>query len=98
MLEYNYKLSLQGGLELEEELEEKDVEELTACLFRGEANNDPLMELDKVAGDDFLKLLESLLDCDSEGPGDDMEPMVPEKALEVVEGTSVMADVPVLSV
>jgi len=51
-----------------------------------------------VAGDDFLKLLESLLDCDSEEPEDDMEPTVPEKALEVVEGTSVVADVPVLSV
>jgi len=42
------------------------VEELTACL---ETNTDPLMELDKVEGDGFLKLLESLLDCNSEEPG-----------------------------
>ena len=97
MLKYDYKLSLQGKLELEE-LEEKDVEELTARLFGDEANTDPLAELDRVAGDDFLKPLESLLDCDSEEPGDDIEPTVPEKALEVVEGTSIMADVPVLSV
>jgi len=94
MLKCDYKLSLQGKLELEE----KDVEELTARLFGDEANTDPLTELDKVAGADFLKPLESLLDCDSEEPGDDMEPTVPEKALEVVEGTSVVADVPVLSV
>ena len=35
------------------------MEELTACL---ETNTDPLLELDKVEGDDFPKLLESLLD------------------------------------
>jgi len=46
MLKYDYKLSLQGKLELEEELEEKDVEELTAHLFGDEANTDPLTELD----------------------------------------------------
>jgi hypothetical protein len=74
------------------ELEEKDVEELTARLFGDEANT----ELGKMAGDGFLKLLESLLDCDDEGPGDAMEPVGAEEALEEAEGTFVAADVPVL--
>ena len=60
------------------------MEELTACL---ETNTDPLLELDKVEGDDFPKLLKSLLDCNSEEPGDDVGPAVAEKALEVAEGT-----------
>jgi hypothetical protein len=97
MLKYDYKLALQGKLELEEELEEKDVEELTTRLFGDEANIDPLTELDKVAGDDFLKLLESLLDCDDEEPGDDVELVDAEEGLEYAEGTFVAADVPVLS-
>jgi len=61
---YDYKPALQGKLDLEGDLKERDVEELMARLFGDEANTDPLTELDKVAGDDddFLKLLESLLD------------------------------------
>jgi len=96
MLKYDYKLTLQGKLDLEEELEERDAEELMACLFGDEANTDLLMELDKVAGDDFLKLMESLLDCDSEESGDDMEPVDAEEALTGAESTSVIAYIPVL--
>ena len=96
MLKYDYKLTLQGKLDLEEELEERDAEELMAHLFGDEANTDPLMELDKVAGDDFLKLMESLLDCDGEESGDDMEPIDAEEALTGAESASVIADIPVL--
>jgi len=39
-----------------------------------------------VAGD----LLGSLLNCDGEEPGDDEDPVVAEKAVEVAEGTSVV--------
>ena len=96
MLKYDYKLALQGKLDLEEELEERDAEELTARLFGDEADTDPLMELDKVAGDDFLKLMESLLDCDGEESGDDMEPADAEEALTAAESASVIADIPAL--
>ena len=57
---------------------------------------DEQVELDKVAGDDFLKLMESLLDCDGEESGDDMEPADAEEALTGAESASVIADIPVL--
>jgi hypothetical protein len=66
---------------------------LTARLFGDEANT----ELDKLAGDGFLKLLESLLHCDDERPEDDVEPVGAEEALEEAEGIFVAAKVPVLS-
>ena len=50
-----------------------------------------------MAGGDFLKLLESLLDCDDEEPGDDVEPVDADEALKEAEGTFIAADVPVLS-
>ena len=49
-----------------------------------------------MAGDDFLKLLESLLDCDGEEAGGDAEPVNAE-ALKVTECTPVAADGRVLS-
>jgi len=35
-----------------------------------------------MAGDDFLQMLESLLDCDDEEPGGDVEPVDAEEAEE----------------
>ena len=42
-----------------------------------------------MAGGDFLELLESLLDCDNEEPGDDVEPVDAEEALKEAEAWQV---------